>query len=473
MVWVGKSVYNVGDVDGEQPRNQWEAATSGEHEKRRRRPQLKITVVGLGHLGTVAAGGLAMAGHQVTGVDINHRHIALLESGKTPFHEPGLETWIRKGTEKGRLRFFHRDEIAGPLGDVALIATGTPPNGNGSPDLRQVQAALRWVKSRRPGNLAVVMKSTVPPGTGQAILREELKGTDIRYVANPEFLREGRALEDWEFPCRIVVGIESGDEQSLDLVAEMYSGTEAPYLVTDITSAEMVKYASNAFLATRISFINEIASLCDQVGASVGSVSTGLAMDARMGSRIHAGIGYGGSCLPKDVNALSHLASAKGVDADLLTAVTAVNQRQRLLPLLTLRGRFPKGLAGLQVGVLGLAYKPGTDDVREAASLDLIRALVEEGVQVRAFDPRANRTARGLLPATVDFVDRPEEAARGSQALALLTEWPEIVDADWGTMARDMEPPRFLFDGRNALDAGLMARLGFDYKGVGRSVIGG
>ena len=251
-------------------------------------------------------------------------------------------------------------------------------------------------------------------------------------------------------------------------VKKMYSGTESPLLVTGITSAEMVKYASNAFLATRISFINEMASLCDAVGASIDAVSDGLALDGRNGKKIYAGVGYGGSCFPKDIRALERLAEAAGLDPALLRAVAAVNDRQRELPLRRLLARFGGNVEGLEVGVLGLAFKPGTSDVRCAVSLDVINALAEQGARIRAYDPQAAEAARKLLPERVGLVDAPEEAADGAQALLLLTEWAEIVDADWEAIAGRMCSPKFLFDGRNALDARRMARLGFDYAGVGR-----
>ena len=431
---------------------------------------MKITVIGLGHLGVVAAGGLALAGHQVTGVDVDTRTVQKLRSGQVPVYEPGLEDWVTTGIAGGNLRFFHRDEFAGPLGDVALVATGTPAAENGAADLGQVWSALAWVKEQDPRDLVLVMKSTVPPGTGLAVLEHEMAGTGVDYVANPEFLQEGRALEGWMFPERIILGVSEDSGRAIAAAKEMYSGITAPYLITDITSAEMVKYANNAFLATRISFINEIASVCDRVGASIDAVSNGLAMDPRTGTRVNAGIGYGGSCFPKDVQALDHLAAAGGIELDLLRSVIAVNNRQRLLPLTQLRARFPGAMDGLTVGVLGLAFKPGTNDVREAASLDVIDALVKDGAIIKAFDPQAVETARCLLPLSVQFVDRPEETAHGSQALALLTEWPEIVQADWDAMAASMRRPRFLFDGRNALYPGTMGRLGFEYVGVGRGL---
>jgi UDPglucose 6-dehydrogenase len=250
----------------------------------------------------------------------------------------------------------------------------------------------------------------------------------------------------------------------------MHHGIHAPYILTDITSAEMIKYASNAFMATRISFINEIASLCERVGASIDSVSEGLAMDSRSGGRIYAGVGYGGSCFPKDVRALDYLALTTGADVQLLRSVINVNNKQRLLPLYALRDRFKGDIDGLKVGVLGLSFKPGTDDVRDAPSLDLIRALLEEGVEVRAFDPRAAEKARQQLPGPVHLAGDPIQATIGAQAVVLLTEWGQIVNADWGEISRRMRAPRFVFDGRNALDAHRMTQLGFEYVGIGRGM---
>ena len=439
---------------------------------------MKITVIGLGRLGAVAAGGLATAGHEVTGLDVDERRVKALTDGRIPFYEPGLEECLTVAVDRGNLRFLRTSDFSGCLGDVALIAAGTPASANGAADLSQVRDVLAWVKRLRPRNLALVMKSTVPPGSGMALLRHDLNGLDVEYIANPEFLREGRALHDWQFPDRIVLGAEPGAGKSLDAVREMYSGINSAFLVTDITSAEMIKYASNAFLATRISFINEMASLCDALGASVDAVSEGLALDGRMGSRVFAGVGYGGSCLPKDVDALRHLAYRHGIDANLLGEVARVNGQQRRLPIERLNDRFGGNLRGRKIGVLGLAFKPGTDDVREAASLDLLRYLAEKGARIKAFDPQAGLSESGFSGLKdlqdwegIEFVASAEEAAEGALALALITEWPEIVGADWEAIAGQMLPPRFLFDGRNALDAQRMSRLGFEYLGVGRGDI--
>lgn len=430
---------------------------------------MKISVIGLGYVGAVAAAGLAGAGHNVLGLDIDRGRLQSLASGRTPMYEPGLERRIAAGIADGNLRFSHPDDHSEPIGDIALIATGTPPRPSGAADLSQVRAALDWIKSRPHDNLVVVMKSTVPPGTGCKILGEDLRGTGIRYASNPEFLREGRALQDWDSPDRIVIGAEPGDRKTVEAVRKMHSGLSAPFVVTDITSAEMTKYASNAFLATRISFINEIAALCDRVGASIDAVSEGLAMDPRTGNRIYAGVGYGGSCFPKDVRALDYLALTSGVNFELLRSVINVNNKQRLLPLYALRSRFGGALSGLKVGVLGLAFKPETDDVRDAPSLDLIRALIDEGVDVQAFDPRAAHTAARELPSSARIVDDPIEAAAGAQAVVILTEWDQITDADWKDIARCMRPPRFVFDGRNCLSPREMESVGFEYQSVGRN----
>ena len=434
-----------------------------------RDPALKITVIGLGYVGAVVASGLAAAGHAVLGIDIDRCRIAALQSGKAPLYEPGLEARVAEGIGSGRLRFLHRDDVDESLGAAAVIATGTPPTESGAADLSQVKAAVSWIKTRESRDLVVVMKSTVPPGVGQRLLHNDLRGTGLRYASNPEFLREGQAVADWNAPDRIVIGVEPGDDYSVAVVKGMHAGIDAPHLVTDITSAEMIKYASNAFLATRISFINEIALLCDRIGASIDVVSAGLAMDARTGARMYAGVGYGGSCFPKDVRALDYLALTSGVSVDLLRSVINVNNRQRMLPLHALRQRFNGALSGVRVGVLGLAFKPQTDDVRDAPSLSLIRELVDEGVQVLAFDPQANDAARLQVPGAVRMAGSPVEAAEGTQAVVLLTEWPQIVNAEWPCIAAAMCPPRLLFDGRSALDADAMRALGFEYTGVGRT----
>ena len=429
---------------------------------------MDITVVGLGRVGIVVAASLAAAGHRVLGVDVDSDRIDSFRLGDIPFYEPGLNDIFRSATDAGRLRFAHPGAVDGPLGEVVIIATGTPQVEGGAADLTQVCSAVSWIKSRPSGRPVIVMKSTVPPGAGQSIIEHDLAGSGLRYVSNPEFLREGRAVEDWHNPYRIVVGTGPDDTQSMRVLQDMYAGIGAPYVITDVTSAEMIKYASNAFLATRISFINEISLLCDQVGASVDAVSDGLALDPRTGSRMHAGLGYGGSCFPKDARALDRLGLDQGVDLELLRAVINVNNRQRLRAISALRNRFGD-MTGVRVAVLGLAFKPGTDDVREAPAVDLINALVADGAIVAAYDPRATDNARRELPDGVRFAATPSQATIRARAVVLATEWEECVRADWREIANTMRHPRLLFDGRNVLSAAEMQRLSFEYVGVGRS----
>ena len=438
---------------------------------------MNITVIGLGYVGMVAAACLADAGHRVLGVDIDSDRIARLRAGRLPFYEPGLPDLVGSSLGEGRLRFEHRDRVVEPLGEVTIVATGTPQTANGAADLSQVRSALAWIRSQDHSGTVVVMKSTVPPGTGQRVTEQEMRNaergaTGLRYVSNPEFLREGQAVRDWQQPDRIVIGANPGESRSIAAVKAMRAGIEAPCIVTDITSAEMIKYASNAFLATRISFINEIATLCERVGASIDAVSDGIAMDPRTGGRIYAGVGYGGSCFPKDVRALDNVALTSGANLELLRSVINVNNRQRLLPVSALRQRFGDAIDGLRVGVLDLAFKPNTDDVREAPSLDMINTLCDDGAIVSAYDPEAMDTARPNLPPSVQLVDNVLEAADQAQAIVLVTEWAQFVDANWQDVARCMNPPRFVFDGRNALDGAKMQRLGFQYAGVGRNANG-
>jgi len=428
---------------------------------------MDITVVGLGYVGAVAAAALAKAGHNVLGVDVDQDKISSFQGGICPFYEPELSDLISASLAAGRLRFHRLGEVKEPLGEIILVAVGTPTQPYGGTDLSQVYSAIRWIKERNPGRAVVVMKSTVPPGTGLRLMAEELAGGQLRYVFNPEFLREGQAVHDWFHPDRIVIGGE--DEEATALAKRMYEGIEAPVLITDVTSAEMIKYASNAFLPTKISFINEIASLCDRVGANVDDVAQGVGLDTRIGpSFLQAGLGYGGLCFPKDTRALEFLSAVKGYNCELLRAVINVNNRQRLLPIQVLWETFPS-LKGVRVALLGLAFKPDTDDVREAPALDIARLLVELGAKVQAYDPKAMENSRPLLPVEVVLCGSALEALEGAHAAVLATEWQEFVDLSWGEVAELMTQPRLIFDGRNVLDGRLLMRLGFKYRGVGRS----
>jgi len=428
---------------------------------------MNITVVGLGYVGAVAMAALSKAGHNVLGVDVDQSKISSFRGGICPFYEPELSELISSGLAAGRLRFHCLDEVKESLGAIILIAVGTPTQPYGGTDLSQVYSAIRWIKERNPGRAVVVMKSTVPPGTSLRLISEELADSQLRYVFNPEFLREGQAVHDWFHPDRIVIGGE--DENATALAKGMYEGIEVPVLITDVTSAEMIKYTANAFLPTKISFINEIASLCDRVGANIDDVAQGVGLDTRIGSSfLQAGLGYGGSCFPKDTRALEFLSSVKGYNCELLRAVINVNNRQRLLPIQALQEVFPS-LKGVKVALLGLAFKPDTDDIREAPALDIARLLVELGAKVQAYDPKAMETVRPLLPKEVILCDSTLAALEETQAVILVTEWQEFVDLPWGEVAELMTEPRFIFDGRNALDGHELITLGFHYRGVGRS----
>ena len=427
---------------------------------------MKVSVIGTGYVGAVAAAGLATAGHHVLGVDVDRDKVKEFREGSVPIFEPGLPELIDDTISNGKLRFLHTDEVSEPLGEVILVATGTPTSQGGGADLSQVRSALSWAMERQPGEGVILMKSTVPPGTGVSLQDTVLGDSDLNYVSNPEFLREGQAVHDWFHPDRIVLG--GRDDKAINVAKALYKSIDAVHVVTDISSAEMIKYASNAFLGTKISFINEIAALCDKLGATIDDVSKGIALDPRIGpSFLRAGVGYGGSCFPKDVRALDQLALTNDHNFELLRSVITVNNRQRLLPIYALRERFGR-LSGARVGVLGLAFKPNTDDVREAPSLDLIRVLVEAGADVSAYDPEALSGAKKVVAQQVRLVPDLLECADGTQALVLMTEWEEIVNAAWEQIAMGMRPPRFLFDGRNALDPTLMRSYGFEYRGVGR-----
>ena len=428
---------------------------------------MKITVVGLGYVGAVAVAALSKAGHDVLGVDVDQGKISSFQGGICPFYEPELSELISAGLAAGRLRFQRLEDVNESLGEIILVAVGTPTQAYGGTDLSQVYSAIRWIKDRNPGKAVVVMKSTVPPGTGLRLMAEELADTQLQYVFNPEFLREGQAVHDWFHPDRIVIGGE--DDSATELAKRMYQGIDAPLLITDVTSAEMIKYTANAFLPTKISFINEIASLCERVGANIDDVAQGVGLDTRIGSSfLQAGLGYGGSCFPKDTRALEFLSAVKGYNCELLRAVINVNNRQRLLPVQALQEVFPS-LKGVNVALLGLAFKPNTDDVREAPALDIARLLVELGANVQAYDPKAMETARPLLPKEVVLSNSAMDALRGAQAAILVTEWQEFVELSWEEVANQMAEPRLIFDGRNALDGHELMELGFKYRGVGRS----
>lgn len=423
---------------------------------------MDIAVLGMGYVGAVAAACLAEGGHRVLGIDIDGRRVRSLQRGKADFYEPGLDSLLEAMLSSGALTFKGPDEVGRLDTRVALIAVGTPSLPSGRADLSQVRSALGWLVEKARGQTLVVMKSTLPPGTGRTLARQY----GLPYVASPEFLRQGQAVKDWRHPYRIVIGVER--VQDVELAKEVYGNVEAPHIVTDITTAEMIKYASNAFLSTKISFINEIANLCDTMGADIEGVVSGMAPDPRIGlSFLRAGIGYGGSCFPKDVRALEFLSTLNGYSCELLRAVISVNNRQRLLPVYILR-RELGSLNGRRIAILGLAFKPGTDDVRESPALDIIGVLSEEGAQVRAYDPLIQPGGSQELPMSVSYARSAQEALSGAEAVVLCTEWEEFSRLDWQSLRPRMRPPFLVVDGRNALSLGLLRLHGYRYFGIGR-----
>ena len=426
---------------------------------------MEVVVIGIGRVGAVAACCLADAGHRVTGIEISLPSLELMNSGVVPYHEPGLEGLLKHGLQKGNLKFAA--VLPGSLkADIAMIAVNTPAMPDGTCDLSYVYTAVAQVRDALDGPTIMVMKSTVSPGTGVRLIKDYLQGTPITYVSNPEFLRGGQGVYDWHHPDRIVIG--TNDNRAADKLRLMYSGIEAPVLVTDITSAEMIKCASNTFLATKISFINEIANICETVGANIDDVARGTGLDPRIGPAfLQAGLGYGGHCLPKDAAALNSLASSKGYDFKVLRAAIEVNIRQRILVVNKLK-QLLGSLKGKEIALLGLAFKPGTSDASEAPSLDIARLLITEGAYLRAYDPAAIKNARSLLPDGIVFAKDVYSAVAGACAIVLATEWPEFIEADWTRIRKTMVKPYAIIDGRNGLPAESLINAGFKYFGVGR-----
>jgi UDPglucose 6-dehydrogenase len=421
-----------------------------------------IGVIGTGYVGLVTAAGFAALGNDVWCIDIDADKVARLQRGEIPIYEPGLAELVER--HRDRLRFS--TDIADALEHARLlfVAVGTPPTYSGDADLSAVHAVVNAMPAS--DRHALIMKSTVPVGTGASIKRvfAEQGKAGFRYVSCPEFLKEGSAVNDFLSPDRVVVG-DDGDWAG-DAVVELYAPLEAPLVRTDIASAEMVKLAANAFLATKISFINEIANVCEETGADVLEVARGMGLDDRIGPKfLQAGIGFGGSCFPKDVSALKQLAGNSGYHFQLLNAVIEVNELQKRRVI----GKLQKhlgSLVGKRVTLLGLAFKPNTDDMREASSLVLAARLQADGALVSAFDPIAEDEARRLIPG-VYLADTELEALEGADAVVLVTEWPQFRELDWAEVAGRMAGTTVI-DGRNALDPAAVTAAGLTYEGVGR-----
>jgi UDPglucose 6-dehydrogenase len=428
----------------------------------------RVGIIGVGYVGLVTGTCLAEVGHEVYGVDSNTDKIAMLQRGEVPIYEPGLGELIAKNMANGRLTFGTDTAECVRRADVIFICVNTPPKPNGQADLRYVELAARTIAQAMDSYKILVDKSTVPVHTGEKV-RETVKRHHERHiefdiVSNPEFLREGSAVADAMHPDRIVVGVTS--ERAAQAMRELYEPFGAPIIVTDIESAEIIKHACNSFLAMKISFINSIAAICEAAGANVDKVVEGMSLDARIGGRfLRAGIGYGGSCFPKDVSAFIHISDELGYDFQILKAVEQVNAEQRR--------RFVKKIEETlwvvgekTIGVLGLAFKPNTDDMRNAPSIDIIGALQKEGATVRAYDPVAMPNAEKLLEG-VTFCADAYEAADGADALVIVTEWDEFAQLDLERVRGLLAQP-IIIDGRNIFDPARMAELGFTYKSIGR-----
>jgi len=424
-----------------------------------------IGVIGTGYVGLVTAAGFAHLGSHVFCIDIDADKIARLQAGEIPIYEPGLSEMVQDNRE--RLHFSTQIDDALEHARLLFVAVGTPPTYSGDADLSAVRAVVEAIPAS--DRHALVMKSTVPAGTGASIKRvlAERGKTELAYVSCPEFLKEGSAVKDFLNPDRVVIGDE-GDWAG-DAVVELYAPLDAALVRTDIASAEMVKLASNAFLATKISFINEIANVCEETGADVIEVARGMGLDDRIGQKfLQAGIGFGGSCFPKDVNALKQLAGNSGYHFQLLNAVIEVNELQKRRVI----GKLQKhlgSLVGRTICLLGLAFKPNTDDMREASSLVLTARLQADGAKVRVYDPVAEHEARTLIPG-VHFASDALDAADGADAVVLVTEWEEFVALDWAQVAGRMAG-KLVLDGRNALDVGAIRAAGLTYEGIGRGTL--
>jgi UDPglucose 6-dehydrogenase len=423
-----------------------------------------IGVIGVGWVGLVSAACFAELGHEVWCRDIDADKLELLRSGKVPIFEPGLLELVTKNQSR-----LHFELDLAPVVEHArllFVCVDTPPTYSGDADLSSVHAVVDDLPSG--GDQAIVLKSTVPVGTGHAIKRKlsEIDKDTLVYVSNPEFLKEGSAVGDFMRPDRVVVGSDPNDVWAGDAVAELYEPLDCPIVRTDIASAEMIKLASNAFLATKISFINEIANVCEEVGSDVREVALGMGLDPRIGPNfLNAGIGYGGSCFPKDVSALKQLAGNSGYHFQLLTSVIEVNELQKRRVVNKLKKHLGS-LVGTEIALLGLAFKPYTDDMREASSVVLAARLQGEGARVRAYDPVAEESAKELITGA-EMCDTPLDALTDVDAVVIVTEWPEFAELDLADVKRRMKRP-VIVDGRNLLDPAAVRAAGFVYEGIGR-----
>ncbi|CCW34552.1 UDP-glucose dehydrogenase [Chthonomonas calidirosea] len=431
---------------------------------------MNICVVGTGYVGLVTGSVFSDLGNEVICVDNNAEKIAMLERGEMPIYEPGLEEMVKRNREDHRLFFTTDLTYAVERSDVVFICVGTPPTETGDPDMRAIQEVARGIARALNRYKVIVNKSTVPVGTGdmvrEIIETNRVRNVDFDVVSNPEFLREGSAIKDTLEPDRIVIG--APNHVVAMKILELYAPLERPMIITDVASAEMIKYASNAFLATKISFANTIANICDQVGADVAQVVKGMGLDSRIGPAfLNPGLGYGGSCFPKDTAALVRTAEKVGVDFKILRAVMDVNAEQPIRFLDRLRAALDGSFDGKTIGILGLAFKPNTDDMRDAKSVEIIARLLAENAEVKAYDPIAMDNARRIFP-QICYGKNAYDVAQDADALVIVTEWNEFKLLDMERIKSSMRRP-ILFDGRNIYDPIRMRRLGFEYQCVGRT----
>lgn len=436
---------------------------------------MDICVVGTGYVGLVTGACFADSGNRVVCVDTDVSKIDRLNRGEIPIYEPGLEELVKRNAADGRLRFT--TDLAMGVRDslIIFIAVGTPPGEDGSADLKYVREAARGIARQMTGYRVIVNKSTVPVGTG-AMVHEDIAAVTqqpFEVVSNPEFLKEGAALDDFTKPDRVVVGVDS-EGQAKEVMQELYSPfvrTENPILFMDVRSAEMTKYVANAMLATKISFINEMANLCERLGADIASVRKGIGYDKRIGFQfIHPGVGYGGSCFPKDVKAIVQMGEKAGYPLSLMPAVEVVNEKQKSVLFQKLHSHFAGELTGRTIGIWGLSFKPKTDDMREAPSIVIIEKLLAAGARVQAHDPVARDEAQKHFGSRITFAAEPYAALDGADALLLITEWNEFRLPDFELMKKRMRMP-VIFDGRNLYDPKRMSSHGFIYHSIGRTAV--
>ncbi len=433
---------------------------------------MDIAVIGTGYVGLVTGAGLADFGNDVICVDVDVKKIEALRNGQIPIYEPGLDTLVSKNVNEGRLRFTTEFAEAIQAARAIFIAVGTPPKADGSADLRYVEAVARSIAEHMNGPKVVITKSTVPIGTGRMI--EEIinsygTGHKASIVSNPEFLREGSAIEDFMKPDRVVVGVS--DPEAADLMKEIYAplhSLEIPFVVTNVESSELIKYAANGFLAVKITFINEIASVCEKVGANVQDVAIGMGLDSRIGPKfLQAGPGFGGSCFPKDTSAMADIARRHDYEFQIMEAVLRVNDAVKLRMIDKIVHALDGEVAGKTVAILGLAFKPETDDMRDSPTIPIIKGLQERGATIRAYDPQAMNNAKSMFTA-IEYCSDAYETAANADVLVLATEWNEFRALNFERIMKALRHPAIV-DLRNIYDPQRMKALGFNYTSVGRA----